>query len=114
MENEVKLDSVDTIGEVAQSISDRMEYPCLLIKGVESQEEVLFIRCHSQGATVLPIYVDFNGYLKRIGYFALTLGNLLILHSIGDYELTLYKSEDNVVKIDLNDPNTIEKFCSIL
>ena len=113
MSDSIDLDVIDTMIDVSESVSDEVVYPSLLIEGITSQEEVLFIRKNSKGGSVLPLYVKFAGVCKCIGEFALTLDNLLMLHAISNYRLLLLKDEQREIPIDLSNPQAMVKFCSI-
>jgi len=113
MDDVLELDELDTLSEVEKSISEELVYPSLLIEGVSTQEEVMFLKKHSTGGLVLPLYVKFGNLIKCIGKFSLTLENLLLLKSIGTYDLKLCKSIDKVRDIKLDIPQELVKFVSL-
>lgn len=91
-----------------------VEYPCVFIDGISSNDEVEFFRQrrYTDGASV-PMYCQVQNALLSLGKFDLTLESLLDLRSIFRYRLTLYKSESNSVEIDLNDPVVLMKFIKL-
>lgn len=110
----IELAEVDVVSSVSKQISDELDYPCVLIKGIQSQEELsFFMNRGGSKEKLLPLFLDFEGYIKRIGFFEVSLNTLLVLKSIGDYELFIIKSPSEKVQIDLNSDQVLEKFISL-
>ena len=88
-----------------------IEYPCLVIDGVTSEEEIFFFRDRSVGSdATLPLYCVIENVPLKIGTCELELKALLSLKGIFDYKLTLYKSAEHRIDLDLNDPSVLMKF----
>lgn len=110
----VELAEVDVINSVNEKISDEFVYPCVLIRGIQSQEELtFFMNRRGSNDKLLPLFLDFEGYVKRIGVFEVSLNTLLVLRSVGNYELFIVKSPDEKVQIDLNSYKVLESFISL-
>lgn len=109
--NSVFLQEVDISDGVNNEISDQIEYPCIIVDNIKTKEEVtFFLKRKCNQAKALPFYLAFNGYVKRIGLFELTLENLLSIRSIADYRLQLYRNARESKVIDLDDPEQLIKF----
>lgn len=88
-----------------------VQYPCLFIEGVTSEEEVIFLKNRKHETDLcLPLYCKVEGVPVEIGEFEMTLDSLLTLRSVFDYQLFLHKAVGVVTEIDLNDTNTLLKF----
>lgn len=110
----VKLQEVNVTQEINKNISDSMQFPCVMISGIKTAEEVTFFNSRKGDACKeLPLYIDFNGYVKQIGVFELSLNNLLITRCISNYEVRLYRDAKNYMKIDLHAPEHLMKFITI-
>lgn len=109
--NSVFLQEVDISDGVNNEISDQIEYPCIIVDNIKTKEEVtFFLKRKCNQAKALPFYLAFNGYVKRIGLFELTLENLLSIRSIANYRLRLYRNANESRVIDLDDPEQLIKF----
>lgn len=65
----IELAEVDVVSSVSKQISDELDYPCVLIKGIQSQEELsFFMNRGGSKEKLLPLFLDFEGYIKRIGF----------------------------------------------
>lgn len=108
---EVTLQEVSIDADINEDISDNLQYPCIIVEGIETTEEVNFFknRIVDEGKAI-PMYIAFKGYKKQIGYFELTLDNLLLIRCISDYSVRLYKDKKNYLKIDLHAPEQLIKF----
>lgn len=113
VEQSIDLLEVDDLFE---PINDReMQYPCIAIYGIETENEFLFFRDRivKDDSVCLPMYFECEGQLVELGKFPLTLDFLLALRSIGDYTIFLCSSESEKKQIDLNDPDTLIKFIKL-
>ena len=110
---DVDLQEVDISSDINQEISDEIQYPCVIIRGVETKEEVEFFLKRINGGKALPLYLNFNNYVKRLGNFELSLNNLLLIRSISNYDLRLYKNNKDYLRINLNEPNQLIKFITL-
>lgn len=109
--SEIVLDEC-TIGETGHSSA--LVYPCILIDGVTTEEEINFFRERPFNTnTSLPLFCIVSDTVISLGALELTLFNLLDLRSIYSYNVTLCKSAENRVVLDLNDPNTLIKFIKL-
>lgn len=110
----IEVEVINDSDGVNDSISDSLSFPCILIAGIETEEEVTFFS--NRKATpfmALPLYLNFHGLVKRIGEFELSLDNLLRTRSVGNYSIKLGRSADDFVDIDVNEPNTLLKFIKL-
>lgn len=96
---------------LTKMLQDKMEYPCVVISGVTSNEEVEYFRnrlCTSDACVTAYCFVDDTPV--KIGQLELTLSGLLTLRSIFDYGVELRVSPERTRVIDLNDPSMLVKF----
>lgn len=108
---DVELQEVSIDAEINESISDDLNYPCIIISGLSTTEEVTFFknRVFDQEKAI-PMYIEFKGLRKQIGYFELTLDNLLLIRCISNYDVRLFKDKKSYLKIDLHAPEQLMKF----
>lgn len=111
MANEVELTEIDSLNDNL----DPVQYPCVIVDGVTTENEFFFFRDRTidNPEICLPMYFECEGELVQLGQFPLCLEYLLTLRSIGDYKVTLCKSEQDRTPIDLNDPNVLMKFIKL-
>lgn len=108
--NDVQLETVDD-SSFNNALSAMMEYPCVLMEGITSSEELSFFQKRRVRSEIsLPFYGKFEGLVFKVGEFELSLDSLLTIRSIYPYKLTLLKNENDAVPIDIDDPNTLIKF----
>lgn len=89
-------------------------YPAIFITGITTLEELEFFKNRQYNAELaLPLYGELYGQIHKIGMLDLTLDSLLSLRSIFHYELELRTGIDNVVSLDLDDPETLIKFIKL-
>ena len=111
MADEVNLVEVDPLEEINSSLSESVEYPCITVQGINTEEEVNFFRNRViKTDNTLPLYIDFNGFLKRIGDFELELNNLLAIRTIGEYLFTIYQDKETSKILDFNNEVLLESF----
>ena len=111
MSSEVELTQIDNLNDD----SDPVEYPCVILGGVETESEFLFFmnRKVDKPDICLPMYFECEGEMVKLGQFQLDLDYLLAIRSIGKYEVTLCRSESDTTKIDLDNPDTLMKFIKL-
>lgn len=110
----IELEEVSVLEEVNELVSDDIEYPAILIEGVNSKEELnYFVNRDNDPKRSLPLYLKFDSYVKRIGRLELSLDTLLTLRVFKSYKLTLFRSVDDFSNIDVEDDQTLIKFISI-
>ena len=110
MEDILNLD-VCSDGSFDASVWKDIKYPCLFIDGITSEEELRFFKESSKGSDAsLPLYCNVENIPLEVGSMELELHALLALKGIFDYKLALYKSADQRIPLDLNDPNVLIKF----
>lgn len=101
------LDLIEVEEIESESMDDRFVYPCLLLSGIQTVEELEFFAKREYDPLVaLPIFVRFDGITKQLGYFNVGLDDMRLLHFIAPYKLTLLKDPINHVDLDLNKPET--------
>lgn len=110
---DLDLEVVDN-SDFAASVSDQLEYPCIVLHGVTTVEELHFFseRYHTE-ESALPLFIEVEGQIKKIGFFELTLDSLLSIKCIAHYDIYLHRKSDDVVHLDLNDPALLIKFSKI-
>lgn len=95
----------------ATDILAGVEYPCLMIDGITSEEEIFFFRDRSVSSDAsLPLYCVIENVPLKIGTCELELKALLSLKGIFDYKLTLCKDAEHRIELDLNNPTVLMKF----
>lgn len=113
MNDEIILDECDDESFVA-AMMERVEYPCVFLEGITSNEEIEFFRNHDTDEdTSVRAYCSVAGEPISLGKIDLTLHALLTIRSIFDYRISLHKNRDCVITIDLNDPETLIKFIKV-
>lgn len=111
MVDAVELQEVD---DFIPKSSDDMKFPCIIIEGVTTEEEVLYFNSKFCDANKsLPLYIEFDGIFKKIGSFELTLDNLLVVRSIDRYKIKLATSKEKLVDIDTESPDNLIKFITL-
>lgn len=113
-------DNDDVVLETVQDdsiIYENIIYPCLIIKGVESIEEVEFLKrfcVDSSNTKSIFLYCFTNNDVAEIGYVKLTLDFLLILERMPNYKVVLLQSKNGkTIEVDLHNPDDLVKFISI-
>ena len=95
----------------AEHLRSKMVYPCVLLGGITSNEEIEFFRNRKTDEDVsVTAYCMVDGEPINLGQIELTLNGLLFLRSIFPYEVQLCISEEKFVKIDLNDPKDLMRY----
>lgn len=113
MDNVVELDEyVDN--DLEDFAMENVQYPCIFIDGITTEEEVQFFRSKERDVnTSLPMYCMIEGIPLSLGRLELSLDSLLELRSLFDYKITLYRSINDKVPIDLNDAQQLIKFIKL-
>ena len=110
----VELEEVSVLEEVNELVSDEIEYPAILIEGVNSKEEHNnFLNRGNDHKRSIPLNLKFDSYVKRIGQLELSLNTLLTLRVFKSYKITLFRSAEDYADIDVEDDQTLIKFISI-
>lgn len=109
---DLALEEIDLIGEANRDKSDALDYPCMLVEGMETKAELDFIMKNRgfDSSNSIPLYINFNGLVKKIGRFGFDLDYIFLLRGIAKYSFTLCKSKDEKSEIDLNDTDVLVKF----
>ena len=111
-EETVDLVEVDLNKELKEKSIKDMEYPCVVIDGVSTEQEFDFFKRRTkkrEGAT-LPLFCFVEGVSVRLGDIALDLDTFLAIREISDYKVFVYPAEGVKRKIELNDPEALIKF----
>ena len=110
-EESINLEEVD----VFQESTSFESFPCILLDGIETENEFLFFknRAVDDPELCVPMYFACENEKVKLGAFSLTLDFLLMLRSIGDYTVWLYTDADMRKQIDLNDAETLLKFVKL-
>lgn len=108
--DEVVLDEYrDT--EFAAFIRKGIKYPCVVLEGVTSNEEIEFFRGRKPDAAAsVSLYCFVGDEPVHLGMIELTVKDLMMLRSIYDYKAVLYVSEGCANPLNLNDAETLVKF----
>ena len=111
-DDEVKLESV-----IDESIYAEIKYPCLLLNGASTNEEVEFLRSFStekSDSKAIYLYCEAEQGVCEIGYVSLTLKFLLTLSRMPGYRLySLYSDNSERNEIKLDDPKVLSNFISL-
>ena len=111
-EDNVNLESV-----VDESTYAEIKYPCLLLNGASTNEEVDFLRSFSteeNNSKAIYLYCEAAQGVCEIGYIKLTLKFLLTLSRMPGYRLySLYSDTSERNEIKLDDPNVLSNFISL-
>lgn len=111
-EDEVNLESV--VDETAYA---EINYPCLLLNGASTNEEVEFLRSFStveNNSKAIYLYCEAPQGVCEIGYIKLNLKFLLTLSRMPGYRLyNLYSSTSERNEIKLDDPEFLRNFISL-
>lgn len=112
-EESIELEAVDDL--LSFDSSGEMEYPCIVISGITTENEYLFFsqRTVTEEDACLKMYFECEGEMVELGQFPLTLNFLLSLRSIGNYEIQLHSNASKYKIIDLNDADTLMKFIKL-
>ena len=111
--DQIELETYDD-HEYLSKMSEQLEYPCAVIEGVTTEEEFAFLRNHKNDLSVsIPLFCSVDGLMCRVGLLELSLDRFLTLRSISDYKISIYRSENDCVPIDLNDPENLINFIKL-
>lgn len=111
--DDVTLEVYDD-SEYKKAVSDNLNFPCVVLFGITTEEEVAFFKSRiTDDEMSLPLYGDLEGQKFYIGNLELSLNTLLSIRSIYDYKLLLMKNSENSVSIDLDDADTLIKFIKL-
>ena len=111
-EDDVNLESV-----IDESTYAEIKYPCLLLNGASTNEEVDFLRSFStekNNSKAIYWYCEAAQGVCEIGYIKLTLKFLLTLSRMPGYRLySLYSDTSERNEIKLDDPEILSNFISL-
>lgn len=111
-EDEVNLESI--VDETAYA---EINYPCLLLNGASTNEEVEFLRSFStveNNSKAIYLYCEAPQGVCEIGYIKLNLKFLLTLSRMPGYRMySLYSSTSERNEIKLDDPEFLRNFISL-
>ena len=111
-EDDVNLESV-----IDESTYAEIRYPCLLLNGASTNEEVDFLRSFStekNNSKAIYLYCEAAQGVCEIGYIKLTLKFLLTLSRMPGYRLySLYSDTSERNEIKLDDPEVLSNFISL-
>lgn len=111
-EDDVNLESI-----IDESTYAEIKYPCLLLNGASTNEEVDFLRSFStekNNSKAIYLYCEAAQGVCEIGYIKLTLKFLLTLSRMPGYRLySLYSDTSERNEIKLDDPEVLSNFISL-
>ena len=95
--------------------SDPLVYPSIEMSGVTLLSELQFLHNRpTKGKEKLPLFINFDGIVKRIGSVEFSLDTFQICHYVNpDYKLVLHKTPTESVDLDLDDVSTYLKVLRI-
>lgn len=114
MNDGINLDVI-SVDYAKEDMSDKIQYPCVFIDGIDTLEEVDFfsnLKTNDRG-NILPLYIIIDGVTKRVCDFDLSFANLLLLSRMSNYKLKLFRDETNGREIDLSDPEELLLFITL-
>lgn len=110
-------DDVDLESVIDESTYAEIKYPCLLLNGASTNEEVDFLRSFStekNNSKAIYLYCEAAQGVCEIGYIKLTLKFLLTLSRMPGYRLySLYSDTSERNEIKLDDPEVLSNFISL-
>ena len=102
---------------IDESTYAEIKYPCLLLNGASTNEEVDFLRSFStekNNSKAIYLYCEAAQGVCEIGYIKLTLKFLLTLSRMPGYRLySLYSDTSERNEIKLDDPEVLSNFISL-
>lgn len=111
--NQVSL-NVYSDDEFKQAMSCDLKFPCLYLKGLETEEELNYFRNkHWEEDSLVPLYCELEGTSFFITDINLDATALLLLHEMGNYQLSLFKNDSVRIPINLDEPSDIIKFIKL-
>lgn len=113
--NDFGITEVEEVEEDSADLSDELEYPCLVLEGVTTFNELkYFVERSNRTDTVLSLYVKFEDVIKRVTTIDFSLEVLQLLHSINkNYKLWFHMSPFNQVELNLNEASTYIKLIKL-
>lgn len=116
-EKQYKEDKVNLESVVDETAYAEINYPCLLLNGASTNEEVEFLRSFStveNNSKAIYLYCEAPQGVCEIGYIKLNLKFLLTLSRMPGYRLySLYSSTSERNEIKLDDPEFLRNFISL-
>lgn len=111
-EAKILLEELD-LNNTDETEQTPLSYPCVIMSGIHSQEEYDFFNQAEHRDNTIPGYVEIDGVFVKMMDFDFSIDTLLKLKFLGDYKLTLYRSEDDSVQIDLGNPDFLTRFIKL-
>lgn len=93
-----------------------LEYPCVILEGVNSLEELNYLKqaYSKHGEDKLPFYVKAFNTHKKIGTIDVSLNAILDLNYISkDYKISIWNDENTTVNLDTKNENDLIKLIRI-
>ena len=116
-EQSAEEQNVDKYYQEDESTYAEIKYPCLLLNGASTNEEVDFLRSFStekNNSKAIYLYCEAAQGVCEIGYIKLTLKFLLTLSRMPGYRLySLYSDTSERNEIKLDDPEVLSNFISL-
>lgn len=111
--DEIPLDSIILKEDMFSETDNHVTFPYILIEGIETQEEFSFLNGLSSDSDTIPAYTIVEDSLVPLMQFDFSLQIFLNLHFMGNYKVTLRKSADTSVPIDIENPEQLVKFIKL-
>lgn len=112
-EQEISLDTIVLKEDMLSETEKDIVYPYILIEGIETQEEFNFLNGLPCRADVLSAFTVVEGSLVPLMQFDFSLQVFLDLHFLGKYRISLQKSKDISVPIDIENPEQLITFIKL-
>ncbi len=105
--------TVVSLGADTFSDAPDLQYPCIVLEGVEYVWELNFLKNRVfREHLALPVYVNHTGHYFYLTQMELTEKTLALFNSIseGSYKVSIHKDKTTISEIDYTDGETLEKF----
>lgn len=110
MDDTIELDVYED-DSIQQEAWNEVQFPCIFIEGVTTNEEISFFRERGGNAhDAIAAYCMVENTPVSLGTFELNLRTLLMLRSIYSYKVLLMQSREETVEINLDDADVLIKF----
>lgn len=95
-------------------LSDKLKFPCLVLEGIVSEEELKFLAQYKYTAnTAIPLYIKFNGITKRLHSIDMTLDAFQMLGFLANYKITLHKTPTDSKQLCLRDAKILTQLIKL-
>lgn len=109
-------DTMDTedlgLDEITDSLEDKLsddlEYPCLVLSGMVTKEEIVFWSTRRYDSEhKIALYLKFDGIIKQAGFVNFDLELCQVMSLLADYTVELHKAKGVCKTLDVRNPNVL-------